>query len=138
MRKLEREAEQEDDKSVVPGIYVYTFPHYMRFPILEAAGAETNPRTFLKVGRSKNMNGRITGQVRTYMPEPPLVLRMYEVPEDDLVDVEGRIHEHLKAAGHGRLHTKNTGREWFLTQLQFLDSTTDLMGLELYRAHRSY
>ena len=110
----------------------------LSFPILDADAAETDPRTFLKVGRSENMLGRIEGQTRTYMPEPPLILRMYAVPKDELREAEGRLHNHLRAAGHGRLHKKGAGKEWFLTQLAFLDSTSDLMGLTPYWMHEDY
>ena len=135
--QIEREVESAKQEAV-SGIYVYSYGHYLRFPILEARDAEINPRTFLKVGRSKDMIARIKKQDKTNMPEPPLILRMYTVPEDDLIETERRLHDHLKAAGHGRLWKKGTGKEWFLTQLEFLDSTSDLLGLELYRAHDEY
>lgn len=136
--EIEREVESDLAKGV-PGIYVYTYAHYMRYPILERAGAEPSGRTYLKIGMSDtDMNDRIQGQNRTNVPEPPLVLRMYTVPEGNIKEVESKLHDHIKSAGHGRMPTKGTGKEWFLTQLQFIDSTSELLGLELYRAHESY
>ena len=134
--EIERDSKAEREN--VPGVYVYTYPHYMRHPIREADEVELNPRTYLKVGVSKTgMDDRVKNQAKTYMPEPPLILRRYRVPDGDLNAAEKRLHNHLQTAGHGRLWTRgaNMGKEWFLTQLDFLDSTSDLMGLELYQAY---
>lgn len=120
-----------------PGIYVYTYPHYMRFPVLATEESDTNSRTYLKIGMSdSSMARRITDQIKTSMPEPPLVLRMYRVPSrgKTIDDSERLIHNHLNAADHNRNRQKGAGKEWFLTHLPFVDSTASLLGLEeLYR-----
>ena len=129
--------EQEWTKISGPGIYVYTYPHYMRFPVLATEDADTNSRTYLKIGMSdSDMAKRITDQIKTSMPEPPLVLRMYRVPANGntVNESEKILHNHLNAADHNRNRQKGAGKEWFLTHLPFVDSTASLLGLEeLYR-----
>ena len=136
--EIERKTESESS-SAVPGIYVYTYPHYMRFPVLETQDEDTNPRTFLKIGRSEtDMTRRIKEQNTTSMPEPPLVLRMYTASEGDFRALEEKIHQHLNAADHNQNRKSGAGREWFLTHLQFIDSTAALLGLEIHFAHEAY
>ena len=129
--------EREWTQINVPGVYVYTYPHYKRFPVLTTDNPDTSPRTFLKIGKSdRDMAKRIASQNRTSMPESPLVLRMYGVPPNgNTVDeIEKTIHSHLNAADHNRNTQKGAGTEWFLTHLSFVDSTASLLGLEeLYR-----
>ena len=125
--------------SAVSGIYVYTYPHYMRFPVLETEDEDTNPRTYLKIGQSEtDMARRIQEQNRTSMPEPPLVLRMYTTSDGDIRSIEEKIHKHLNAADHNQNRKSGAGREWFLTHLQFIDSTASLLGLEIHYAHEAF
>ena len=136
--EIEREVEA-GTQGAEPGIYVYTYPHYMRFPVVSGDDDDTNPRTYLKVGMSEtDMAQRIKAQITTAMPEPPLILRMYSVSGGDIGEIEARLHEHLNAADHNRLHVRGAGREWFLTHLRFIDSTASLLGLRIIRAHDSY
>ena len=129
--------EREWNQVNVPGVYVYTYLHYMRYPVRPSYDTDTSPRTFLKIGKSdSDMAERIASQNRTSMPEPPLVLRMYGVPPNGnaLDEIEKIIHSHLNAADHNRNTQKGAGKEWFLTHLPFVDSTASLLGLEeLYR-----
>lgn len=99
------------------GVYVYTYPHYWRHPIV--AGTE---RRLLKVGKTRNRAwSRIREQSRqTGMPEDPLLLRVY-VTEDPDAD-ERRFHDLLEAAEHYRQDGLTTGTEWFATTLIFLDA----------------
>lgn len=136
--EIEREVES-GTQGAEPGIYVYTYPHYMRFPVVSGDDDDTNPRTYLKVGMSEtDMAQRIKAQITTAMPEPPLILRMYAAAGGDLKEIEERLHDHLNAADHNRLHKRGAGREWFLTHLRFIDSTASLLGLHTIHAHDSY
>ena len=136
--EIKRELESGVQKDV-PGIYVYTYPHYMKHPVLEAEDDDTKTRTYLKIGMSETgMLGRIKQQNTTSMPEPPLVLRLYTVPEGDITEIEAKIHRHLSAAEHGRVLMIGAGKEWFLTHLEFIDSTADLLGLQLHHAREAY
>lgn len=154
--KLEQQTHTIEDKKMGPGIYVYTLPHYLQYPVEKApkkGGAED--RTYLKVGSSKTdasvraiIGGRTTG-----IPESPLLLRVYAAPawrEQEVVDSSGadnrkskkkaidkeiednetKIHKHLQAADHIRNSAPGVGTEWFLTHLKFLDSIADLLGLQ--------
>ena len=136
--EIKRELESDVQKDV-PGIYVYTYPHYMKHPVLKAEDDDTKTRTYLKIGKSETgMLGRIKQQNTTSMPEPPLVLRLYTVPEGDITEIEAKIHSHLSAAEHGRVLMIGAGKEWFLTHLEFIDSTANLLGLQLHHAREAY
>ncbi len=136
-KELAAEAERIETKgelaSGTPGIYVYTLPHYMRFPVIDVDDDESNPRTYLKVGMSSvDAKGRIQNQVTTALPEPPLVLRRYvlrEASNADYKEVERRMHGHLNAADHNQNRRRGAGKEWFLTHLTFIDSTAELLDL---------
>lgn len=118
--------------SAGPGIYVYTLPHYLRFPVEPRRDEDADDRTYLKVGMSdKDAFKRAVQQNTTALPEPVVVLRIYESPEgEDLKDVEGRIHTHLTDADHLRNRQRGAGKEWFLTHLKFLDATAGLLNLK--------
>lgn len=131
----ENEAEGEGD-SGRPGIYVYTLPHYMKYPVKggEDVDRDSNPRTYLKVGMSNvDADSRIRNQASTALPEPPLVLRRYVLREENVNyrHVEAKIHKHLEDADHNPNRQTGAGREWFLTHLTLLDSTARLLRLEI-------
>ena len=139
-KALADEAEQIETKvardSGKPGIYVYTLPHYMKYPVkgVEDIDSDSNPRTYLKIGMSNvDANLRIQQQVSTALPEPPLVLRRYVLREAnaEYAKVEARMHEHLNAADHNQNRRSGAGKEWFLTHLTFIDSTAQLLGLAI-------
>ena len=86
-----------------PGIYVYTLPHYLHKPVVEAKDDDSKDRTYLKVGMSGvDAEARIKQQQTTALPEPILWLRLYRHPDGkaDYRKVEGRLHRHLNAADH--------------------------------------
>lgn len=134
---LDQEETRKEEAKDTPGIYVYTYPHYRRHPVLpgleyKGTGSERRPRTYFKVGMSgRDVKERIANQMRgTAVPERRSLLRIYTTPtRSDLKKKEKRLHQHLKAADHGRDRTKDYGTEWFLTHLEFLDDTADLLGL---------
>ena len=130
-------SKRKKSKRDTPGIYVYTYPHYLRHPVLpglehEGTGAGRQPRTYFKVGRSgRGVKERIANQMRgTAVPERPSLLRIYTIdPESELKGKEKRLHQHLRSADHGRERSQDHGTEWFLTHLEFLDDSADLLGL---------
>ncbi len=124
-----------------PGIYVYTLPHYLRFPVSRADSDESNPRTYLKVGMSNvDAKGRVRQQATTALPEPPRVLRRYvlQANNSDYGRVESRMHQHLNAADHNQNRQRGAGKEWFLTHLTFIDDTADLLGLTIEYEDEAY
>lgn len=136
---------ESDDRLNVPGIYVYTYPHYYNSPVRRSQEDYTDNRTFLKVGVTEAAEGvskRIQqqiGQVRTAIPEPPLILRIYNGAGVDLKEAEEKIQNHLESADHSRINRQRgsgVGVEWFLTHLKFLDSTASLLGLEVKYRHQ--
>ena len=126
--------------SGLAGIYVYTFPHYLRYPVVPSDEDDTNSRTYLKIGSSTtDMAARVKGQNTTALPERPIILRMYTCPDGEKIEtVERRIHNHLSAADHNPNRSPGAGKEWFLTHLRFVDSTADLLGLKLKYSDPDY
>ena len=136
-QKLERETSAALEKAG-PGIYVYTLPHYLRYPVEISDKDETSDRTYLKVGMSeKDFSQRLRQQGRnTEIPEPPVLLRAYVGSDDmDIEGVEDKFHDHLKAADHVKQSEKGAGKEWFLTHLKFLDSIAELLDLKIHHRH---
>lgn len=116
--------------SAGPGIYIYTLPHYFHHPYAPQKNARD--RTLLKVGHTRSdVDKRVKAQRTTAIPETPVVLRIFEVPEGvKPEDLEKKIHDHLSAADHHRQSQPGTGQEWFETHLTFLDSIADLLDLK--------
>ncbi len=110
------------------GIYVYTFPHYWRYPTVEG----TN-RTLLKVGMTtRTATERVRQQARlTGLPEDPLLLRVYQHPTRDPKQLEHDFHVLLDSAGHTRSPSRTGGREWFETSIDFLDAVASVLGLTI-------
>jgi len=128
----EAEAEEAVEKSKaaeaenIAGIYVYTLPHYIRYPLDAKTG-----RTLLKVGHSSvdalyraNIQARVTS-----LPEDPWLLRIYPVEASS--QAEKQIHGFLRDADHVGVRGTRTGAEWFLTSLKFLDRIATTLGLEV-------
>jgi hypothetical protein len=109
-----------------PGIYVYTLPHYVRYPVDPETG-----KTFLKVGHSaKDVYYRAGAQGRlTALPEEPILLRIYAVNES--AAAEKTFHAWLRDADHMAARTKRAGAEWFLTSTKFLDRIAQSLGLQV-------
>jgi len=115
------------EEHAVPGVYVYSLPHYLRYPY-DASG-----RTLLKVGRAdQSVIRRFREQVRTTaLPEDPVLLRIYVVPEpNECLRVERQFHRLLEAADHDRSTARTGGTEWFLSSVRFLDEIADTLGLD--------
>lgn len=114
------------------GIYVYTLPHYYRYPIEPAESEDTSDKTFMKIGMSdSDVMKRFRSQQRdTVLPEDPWLLRIYSC-ESDTRSTETEIHEMLRAADHRQVRGKSTGKEWFCTSLTFLDHIARILKLEV-------
>ena len=124
------QAEVALEKSDIAGIYVYTYPKYYYHPDVQEMN-DTDARIRLKIGMSEKDTFKRVMQQKTGMPERPMILQIWEVENDsDLREIEKKIHEHLRKAGHG--DHSNEGREWFLTNEQFVASTANLIGLKLH------
>jgi hypothetical protein len=114
----------------IPGIYVYTLPHYFRQPVLPADGDTLTARTLMKVGMAENdVIKRFRRQERnTALPEDPWLLRIYTC-SNDVHQTEQEIHRLLRAADHRQSTGRQAGTEWFLTSLRFLDEVATQKGL---------
>lgn len=117
-----REREQNVEALDVPGIYVYTLPHYYRHPLQPADGEFNAGKTLMKVGMSENdVIKRFRSQQRdTVLPEDPWLLRIYKCSAD-IRETERSFHDFLRAADHRQQSGRSVGKEWFLTSLRFLD-----------------
>ena len=125
--KVERETSQAVESGVA-GIYVYTYPHYYRYPVVPETD-DNDARTYLKVGMSEKDAFKRVIQQQTGMPESPMILQIWKVENGcDLREIERKIHDHLRTIGHGGLLRK----EWFLTNEQSIVSTAKLLGLKLH------
>jgi hypothetical protein len=128
----EAESEEAIEKSKaaeaenIAGIYVYTLPHYVRYPYDRKTG-----RTLLKVGHSSvDALYRANSQTRvTSLPEDPWLLRIY--PAESSLNAERQFHGFLRDADHDGVRGTRTGAEWFLTSLKFLDRIATTLGLEV-------
>lgn len=135
----EREEEQLQDKGqaledaleVQGGVYVYTYPHYWRYPT-----AEGTRRTYLKIGMTtKDAEVRVRQQARqTGLPEDPLLLRVYQSDERDPRDLEKAFHRLVSAADHVCGETTTGGKEWFETSVEFLDTIAATLNLHTLQA----
>ena len=123
--KAARDADQ-------PGIYVYTLSHYLRHPISEAPDDSSVARTWLKVGMSStDAYRRVQQQANTGLPEPPMLLRIYDCPPRKIATQERDIHRVLEAFDHNPNQRSGAGKEWFLTSLDALDELADVVGLKI-------
>lgn len=120
------EASKAAEAAGTPGIYVYTLPHYLRYPYDPDTG-----RTLLKVGHSSvDAHYRAGSQGRlTALPEDPILLRIY--PVDESAQVERDFHAWLRDADHSAGRTRRGGSEWYVTSTKFLDRVARSKGLEI-------
>jgi hypothetical protein len=122
-----QEASEELTRTVEQrgGVYVYTFPTYLKVP------EKYDPERFwLKIGQSgRVIEKRIMDQLRsTAMPEDPVILRVYtdkeassETGSVDYAALEKKFHQLLVSAGHSKTTSRSGGSEWFATTVEFLD-----------------
>jgi len=123
------EKTQSAEHAAAPGIYVYSLPHYLRYPYEPKLG-----HTLLKVGMSDNdVIRRFREQTRTTaLPEEPVLLRIYRTDGPARQSaIESQFHRLLRSASHAPTATRSAGREWFSTNLLFLDDLASMMGLEI-------
>lgn len=120
---------QEAQTLGLTGIYVYTLPHYLRFPYDPDSG-----RTLFKVGHSTmDVYSGLAGEARTMvLPEDPVLLRVYVTGDNPSAVEERNFHEWLEAADHGRSRSAKGNREWYLTTTKFLDRVARQRGLEIH------
>ena len=114
-------------------IYVYSFPHYVRYPHIESEDGYSDERYMLKIGRTTSSAFRRIRQQSTSMPEDPILYYVFTLGDSDLSleDAETMIHDHLKTIGHRRSANAGGGREWFLTNFDSIVAIAELIGLEL-------
>ena len=125
------------------GVYVFTYPHYLRHPVVPAERTDRLPdRTLYKVGfAAKNIRARVDQIAnQTAAPEPRRIVRLYlpEQPtdQDKSQDLERTFHLLLDRAGHAGPRRASRerqpgGTEWFATSIEFLDAIADTLGLKI-------
>lgn len=108
------------------GVFVYTYPHYWRYPYL----VEQN-RRLLRLGSTADAAWqRVIDQARAAgAPEDPVLLRVYATADPAAADLA--FHRLLESADHGAVLNSSDGREWFATTLEFLDEIADVLGIEI-------
>lgn len=121
-KKLEKSLES------MPGVYVYTLPSFHR------TVQKTDPERFwFKVGKTDRVAGvRIGEQMRaTGLPEDPWIARVYRHAGKSPKELEAGFHHLLEAAGHSRAAGKHAGRDWYATNLEFLDAIALALGCDV-------
>lgn len=127
MKQTTSDAESEGK----PGVYVYTLPHYINYPVQPSDDEDTEDRTWLKIGMSNvDVVNRVRRQPTTMLPEPPVLLRIYSCGRRDIATVEKTIHKLLDAFDHNPNRLAGAGREWFMTSLPALDELADALNLK--------
>ncbi|MCQ3808266.1 MAG: GIY-YIG nuclease family protein [Acidimicrobiaceae bacterium] len=137
-------AEQSVDEKLSDrtGVYVFTYPHYLRHPTHPSKESEKMPdRTLMKVGFADHgildrVNQETSG---AGVPEHRRVLRAYLTTPGksrSSRNVERQFHELLDSAGHagpkrGSTEYQRGGREWFYSNVDFLDRIAQLLDLEI-------
>jgi hypothetical protein len=133
---IEREAHYFEEASQIlqnsleqsPGVYVFTLPSFMRTVQM------TDPdRFWFKTGKTDRVAGvRIREIMKiTGLPEDPWCARVYRHKSLTPKDLESIFHELLKAAGHSRALGKHAGRDWYATNLDFLDAIAAALDCEV-------
>ena len=118
----------ESSLEKLPGVYVFTLPSFYR------TVQKTDPdRYWLKIGKSDRAAGvRIGEQMRaTGLPEDPWIARVYRHPIFEPKQLESHFHRLLIAAGHSRASGKHSGRDWYATNLEFLDAIGAALGCDI-------
>lgn len=119
-------ASEDAEAAGTPGVYVYTLPHYLRYPFDPDTG-----KTLLKVGHSAvDAYYRADSQgTLTALPEDPILLRIY--PADESRKAELEFHSWLRDADHVKGRSRRGGREWYVTSTKFLDRIARTLSLEV-------
>jgi len=126
---LERESTKlENSLEKLPGVYVFTLPSFYR------TMQKTDPdRYWLKIGKTDRVAGVRIGELMraTGLPEDPWIARVYRHSDLDPKELESQFHQLLGAAGHPRASGKHSGRDWYATNLEFLDAIGSALGCEI-------
>ena len=124
------------------GVYVFTYPHYLRHPTHPSIESEKIlDRTLMKVGFADNgivdrVNQETSG---AGVPEHRRILRAYLTSHGETRssrDFERLFHDLLDSAGHAGPKRNSTeyqrgGKEWFYTNVDFLDQVARILNLEI-------
>ena len=110
------------------GVYVFTLPSFYR------AVQKTDPERFwFKIGKTDRSAGmRVREIMKTGLPEDPVILRVYSHPTRTPMEIETEFHKLLISAGHYRAVGDQTGRDWFATNLDFLNAVASALGCEIF------
>jgi hypothetical protein len=131
-RDLERGSRVlEKSLDAMPGVYVFTLPSFFR------TVQKTDPERFwFKVGKTDRLAGVRIGEIMraTGLPEDPFLVRVYQHPNRGPREIESQFHRLLDAAGHSRSGAHHAGREWYATNLEFLDAVALALGCEIAAA----
>lgn len=121
-----KELEKSLDK--MPGVYVFTLPSFFR------TVQKTDPeRYWFKIGKTDRIAGIRIGEIMraTGLPEDPFLARVYQHSEKNPRELETQFHRLLDAAGHSQSGAHHSGKEWFATNLEYLDAVADALGCEI-------
>ncbi len=134
----DRNTEIDDDQNLPigslegkAGIYAFSYGWYLEHP------ADERSNTLIKIGRAEDVGQRIRQHkagARTHIPEPLVVVRVFSIGNRNLEQTERDFHRLLSTAGHDNprrivAQRNEVGKEWFLTNVAFLDAIATALGL---------
>lgn len=110
-----RESETTPVDAVVAGVYIWTINTYLE-------SEDDRHQVWFRIGCSEDVLQRMR-QHRSdvKLPEPLLLARVYSSERFNPKQLESKFHEICTAAVQERAKVNNRDREWFRTNLEFLD-----------------
>ena len=128
--RQERVAEETIDEinevnssdAAVAGIYVWTIDSYRE-------NEDDRGQIWYRIGCSDDVYQRMRDHRATIkLPEPLVLMRVFSHPKLSPRELETQLHIICGLAAHERARVNNRDREWFRTNLEFIDRYTQDIG----------
>ena len=120
--ELQRENSQPN--RIVAGVYVWTINTYLSFP-------DDRNQVWFRIGQSEDVLQRMRQhRQEVKLPEPLFLYRVYSHASHHPSDLEDKFHQICQNAEHTRAIVRGRDREWFCTNLDFLDFFAEQIGCQ--------
>lgn len=121
----------QPDKSsdaVIAGVYVWTINTYLE-------NGDDRSQIWFRIGCSDDVLQRMRDhRANVKLPEPLILARVFSHSRYSPKELESRFHQICSAATHERAKVNNRDREWFRTNLDFLDRYGADIGCESHES----
>lgn len=122
VNQLEHENLQRNE--VVAGVYVWTINAYLSL-------SDDRDQVWFRIGQSEDVLQRMRQHKQDVkLPEPLLLCRVYSHSGHHPSVLEGKFHRICQTAQHTRARVAGRDREWFRTNLDFLDEFATNIGCQ--------